>query len=85
VLLGPVDEVGHDEEVAGEAHLDDDADLVVGAAAHLVGDAVRVPAVEPLLDFLDEQRLLGLARGHRVARHVVRAFAERDRTPFGNQ
>ena len=39
VVLGPVDEVGDDEEVAGEVHLLDDADLVVGLALHLVRDA----------------------------------------------
>ena len=32
LLLRPVDEVGDDEEVAGEAHLHDDADLVVAPA-----------------------------------------------------
>ena len=46
VALGPVDEVGDDEEVAGEAHLRDDAGLVLGLRAHLVGDAGRVALVQ---------------------------------------
>ncbi len=65
VVLGPVDEVGDDEEVAGEAHLHDDVGLVLGLLAHLVGDAGGVAHVQAALDLLDEPALLGLAGGHR--------------------
>ena len=62
VLLGPVDEVGHDEEVAGEAHLHDDAGFEVGPGAHLGRDAGWIPHAQSSLDLLDEPALLGLAR-----------------------
>ena len=54
VVLRPVDEVGDDEEVAGEAHRDDDVELVVGLLADFVGNAVGVAVVESLGDFLDQ-------------------------------
>ena len=74
LLLGPLDVVGDDQEVAGEAHLEDDPDLVVGALLDLVGDAGGVAVVQAVLDLLDEPRLLVLpARGGEV-RHVVRAL-----------
>ena len=43
MVLGPVDELLHDEEVAGEAHLKDDLELVLQAVA--VGLRVDVGAV----------------------------------------
>ena len=55
VVLGPVDEVGDHEEVAGEAHLGDDADLEVGLRAHLVRHAVGVAVVSPRLTSLTNQ------------------------------
>ena len=54
VALGPVDEVRDDEEVAGEPHLHDDAGLVLGLRAHLVGDAGGIALVQARLDLLDE-------------------------------
>src|SRR5690606_26704399 len=54
VVLGPVDEVGHDQEVAREAHLDDDVQLVVRLFARSFGNAVGVTVVQPLVDFLDQ-------------------------------
>ena len=47
VVLGPVDEVGDHQEVAGEVHLGDDADLEVGLLLHLRRDAVREPDGQP--------------------------------------
>ncbi len=78
VVLGPVDEVGDHEEVTREAHLQDDAGLVLGLLAHLVGDAVGIPVMQPRLDLLDQPAVLGLAVGHREARHVVRRGVEFD-------
>ena len=62
VVLGPVDEVGDDEEVAGEPHRGDDADLELGLLADLVGDAVRVAEAQALLDLLDQPGVLVLPR-----------------------
>ena len=42
VVLGPVDEVGHHEEVAREAHGGDDFQLIVGLLADLVRDALGI-------------------------------------------
>ena len=83
--LGVLDEVGHHEEVAREAHLDDDAELVLGLLAVLVGDAVREPLVQPPLDLLDQPRLLGLALGDGRAGHEVLPLGEPDVHPLGDQ
>ena len=85
VVLRPVDEVGDDEEVAGEPHLQDDADLVVGLLAHLVGDAVRVAHVQAPLDLLHEPALFALALGHREARHVVGVRVELHVAALGDE
>ena len=85
VLLGPVDEVRHDEEVAGEAHLHDDAGFEVGPRADLRRDAGRIPRVQAPLDLLDEPALLGLAGRDRVARHVVGARVEVEVGPLGDR
>ncbi len=85
VALCPVDEVGDDEEVAREPHLHDDADLVFGLLADLVGDPRRVPLLEAGLDLFDEPALLGLAVGHGEAGHVVGAGVELDLTALGDQ
>ena len=63
VLLGVPHQVGDDEEVAGEAHLGDDADLVRRLRAVRVRDMLSVtaePAYQAQLDLLDQPRLLGL-------------------------
>ena len=83
--LGVLDEVGGDQEVAGEAHLDDDAELVVGLLAVLLGDAVREPHVQPPLDLLDQPGLLALALGDGRARHQVLALGEVDVHPLGDR
>ena len=60
----PVDEVGDDEEVAREAHLRDDASLLVGAGPRLGRDAVRDSGGAARLDLLEEP---GLSPTHRPA------------------
>ena len=85
VVLGPVDEVGDDEEVPREAHLQDDAGLVLRLLAHLVGDAVRVAVVQPRLDLFDEPAVLGLAVRHREAGHVVGGGVELHLAPLGDE
>ncbi len=76
--LGPVDEVGHDEEVAREPELCDDARLVLGLGAHLVRHRAAVPLLQAALDLLDEPGVLALPRGNRETRHVVRVGVEGD-------
>ena len=71
VVLGPVDEVRDHQEVAGEAHLDDDLLLVLGLLTDVVRDPAREAVVQPLLDLLDEPRGLVLPLGRGEARHVV--------------
>ena len=68
--LGPVDVVGHDEEVAGESHLGDDADLVLGLLAAVLGDVTVEPAVHAAPALLDEPGLVGLPLGDGEGRHV---------------
>ena len=71
VVLGPVDEVRDHQEVAGEAHLDDDLLLVLRLLADVVRDPFREAVVQPLLHLLDEPRGLVLPLGRGEARHVV--------------
>ena len=85
LVLRPADEVGHHEEVAREAHLADDADLVLGLLAHLVGDARRVAQVQTALDLLDEPGRLGLTVGNVEPGHEVGVLVERDLAPLGDQ
>ena len=84
VALGPHDEVGHDQEVRAEAHLGDDAHLVLDLLPAPVVIAVRVPAVHPAPDLLPEPALLGLPVGHVEQRHQVLAL-ERDVGPLGDE
>ena len=77
VVLGPVDELLHDEEVAGEAHLKDDLELVLQAVA--VGLRVDAGAVGVLFQaafqtFLGQAAELGIqagAFGQLVDREIV--------------
>ncbi len=86
VVLGPADEVRDDQEVAREAHRGDDADLEVGLRAdRLRGDPLGVAVGQALLDLLDEPGVLGLALGHREARHVVGRLVELDVAALGDQ
>ena len=72
--LRPIDVVGDREEVAGEAHLDDDVFLVLGLLAHVVRDAIREAIAQASLNLLDEPRGLVFTLGHREVGHVVRAL-----------
>ncbi len=86
LLLGPVDEVCDDQEVAREAHLEDDADLELRAAAHLVADAVGVAERQSGLDLLDQPGVLVLTRRAGEARHVgAVALGEVDVAPLGHE
>ena len=76
VVLGVAHEVGDDEEVAREAHLGDDTELVGGLAAYIVGYAVGVAPREAALDLGDKPRVLALPRGHGELRHEVGALVE---------
>ena len=67
--LGPVDVVGHNEEVAGESHLGDDADLVLGLLAAVLGDVAVEPVVHAAPALLDEPGLVGLPLGDGEGRH----------------
>ncbi len=67
VFLGPLNEVGDHQKVSGEAHLFDDAQLVVQALAVLVGAALRQSVGEPL-----GQTLLGAGTQVGVRRAAVR-------------
>ncbi len=60
VVLRPVDEVRHHEEIAGEAHLADDLDLVLGLLAPLLVVPVRVATLHALPHLGAEQVVLGL-------------------------
>ena len=65
-------EVGDDQEVAREAHLADDVELVLGLRAR--GPRARRPGTaraSPRCDLLAQPGLLGLALGHRELRHQV--------------
>ena len=77
-LLRVPDEVGRDEEVPGEPHLDDDADLVLGLLADVVGDGTAVAMLQAALDLLDQPRLLRLPLGDGEPRHQVGALGELD-------
>ncbi len=86
VALGPVDEVGDDEEVAGVALRDDDVLLEGRLLARVVGHPLGEAALEAGLDLLDEPRRLVLARGAGEARHVAPlALLERDLAALGDE
>ena len=86
VALGPVDEVGDDEEVARVALGDDDVllegRLLAGVVRHPVGEA----ALEAGLDLLDEPRRLVLALGAGEPGHVAPLpLGEGDLAPLGDE
>ena len=85
VFLGPVDEVGHDEEVAGKAHLDDGSGLegeplfVARALAFALGlDRVEFAQThfQPFLGALDEVVVQRHARWRGEGRQEI--LAQRD-------
>ena len=65
ILLGVVDEVPHDEEVAGEAHGGDDGKLELQALRGLFRHGIE-PFREPRAGKLGEVRFRGVPRGHFV-------------------
>ena len=67
LLAGEPDEVGDDEEVAGVAHREDHAELVVEPGLELRGHRAVAP-FEAALALLAEPALRGLAVGHREVR-----------------
>ena len=83
--LGVLDEVGGDQEVPREAHLADDAHLVGGLVAAVLGHPVGEPPGQAALDLLDQPRLLGLPLGDREPGHQVAALGELDVAPLGHQ
>ena len=86
VLLGPVDEVRDDQEVAGVPLRGDDLDLVLGLLADLVRDAAGVALVQAGLDLGDEPGLLVVALRAGEARHEpALALGEADVALLGDQ
>jgi hypothetical protein len=71
LVLGPHDEVGDDEEVPREPHLDDDVHLVLDLLAAVLGDAPGEAALHAALDLLLEPADLGVALGDVELRHEV--------------
>ena len=86
VALGPGDEVGDDEEVAGVPLGDDDLGLELGLLLGVVGDPLGEPLTQPALDLLDEPALLVLPGRAREARHVATlVLGERDVAHLGDE
>src|SRR6266511_2508378 len=70
--LGVGDQVGHDQEVAGVAHLADDVELVLGLLAMGLRHALPGEApVETVHDLLAQPRIFGLALRYGELRHQV--------------
>ena len=88
VFTPPVDELLHDEEVAGKAHFADDAQFVVEALAVALGvvagaaGAVEVPG-QPLGGAAGQQRVEGGALRHGIFRQVVGAERQFVAAAFG--
>ena len=70
LALCPVDVVRNGEEVAREAHLDDDVFLVFGLLAHIIGNAFGETLLKALFNFFDEPRGLIFTFRNREVRHV---------------
>src|SRR5215471_16682648 len=70
------DEVPHHEEVAGEAHLGHDGQLVAESPHHEVGRRAAVTALEALEGQVLEIGVEGMAGGHVVLGQVKLAEAE---------
>jgi hypothetical protein len=74
VVLGPVDEVGDDQEISRVPLFEDDLGLVASPLRRILRDTVGVAEAEPPFDLLDEPGLLVLPRRAGEPRHVA-AFA----------
>ena len=94
MLLGPLDEVGDDQEVAGEIHLVDDPDFqfqpgaVSGGAfferARADGGTDGQTFLKPAPAFLGKILAGGQARRHRKIRQEILAEGERQIAALGN-
>ena len=76
--LRVVDDVPHDQEVRGEAHRLDDAELVLQPLEHDRGRRLAVPVLRPFDRELAQVRRLGVTLGHREARQHRVAELELD-------
>ena len=83
LLPGEPDEVGHDQEVAGVAHRDDHAQLVVQPLLELGRDRAVAPH-QARLALLAQPRLDGLAVGHREVRDPELAQRQREVAHVGD-
>jgi hypothetical protein len=81
-LVGEADQVPHDQEVGGKAHLVDDLQLVLDSLPHLLGEGIPVALLGPLVDQFLQVRDLGVAGGHRELGQQDLAELEVDRGPF---
>jgi len=84
-LLRVADEIPDDEEVGGEPHLPDDAELVDDPVAHLGGEGVAVAAGGPLVDEPFEVGLLGLPGGDGKGGEEDATELEADVGPLGDE
>ncbi|CAB4950983.1 unannotated protein [freshwater metagenome] len=86
VLLGVPHQVGHHEKVAREAHLDDDADLVLGLRPVGLWHWVRSEAArQPPLDLDHQPRLVGVPLGHGELGHQAGTLGEGHLAALGDQ
>ena len=69
--FGPANKVGNNQEVAREAHLEDDTLFKLRAVEDVGWNALTKTSVEPLSYLLHEPRLLIFARRGWETRHVV--------------
>ena len=87
VVLGPLDVIGHDEEVTAKLHLADHTALIIGLLEHVQRWIAVITLFESLFDLLQEQR--GLVPAFRTGelRHesAVLVIIEHDVATFGNE
>ena len=83
-VLGVLDEVPHDQEVAGEAHPLDHVELVVRALERLRRHRIAVALAHPLPNELAYIRRLALAVRRRVARNQLTPQLELDVAALGD-
>ncbi len=70
VVLGPVDEVGHHQEIPRIPLARDHRGFELGLFGGVAGYTLGETRLEPAAHLFDEPRLLGLAGRHRKLRHV---------------
>ena len=84
VLLGVAHEVPHDQEVGGEPHALDHAELHLGPFAGFGGDRVAIAQPQSLPDARAQILVLFLASRCRVAGDELAPELELDRAPLGD-